>query len=96
MTLDYPENFPQKDKKRGLRRYQKLRKRAKFLKKLRETFAPNRGWQNWINEVAYKQSEHPTACSCWMCGNPRKWFNGKKSEELTKQEKLAELREKDD
>jgi hypothetical protein len=24
-------------------------------------------------------------CSCWMCGNPRKYFG-----ELTRQEKLAE------
>lgn len=21
-----------------------------------------------------KVVETPTACSCWMCGNPRKWF----------------------
>jgi len=27
-------------------------------------------------------------CSCWMCGNPRKWLN-----EKTRQEKLAEITE---
>ena len=29
-----------------------------------------------------------TVCSCWMCGNPRKYFG-----EVTRQEKMAEIRE---
>lgn len=33
-----------------------------------------------------KYADHLAVCSCWMCGNPRKFFN-----EKTRQEKKAEL-----
>ena len=28
------------------------------------------------------QSKDRVPCSCWMCGNPRKWFNEKPYQEL--------------
>lgn len=33
---------------------------------------------------SFKKVRKP--CSCYMCGNPRKWFN-----ELTRQEKLSDI-----
>jgi hypothetical protein len=36
--------------------------------------------------VLGKAIDTPTPCSCWMCGNPRKYFKDR----LTRQEKLAD------
>lgn len=33
-------------------------------------------------KVSEKLADHLAACSCWMCGNPRKWHG-----ELTMQER---------
>ena len=31
--------------------------------------------------VGLSMSDTPKLCSCWMCGNPRKWFNEKTIQE---------------
>ena len=40
---------------------------------------------NWYVKRPGYLAKNNTLCSCWMCGNPRKYFG-----ELTRQEKLAE------
>ena len=35
-----------------------------------------------------RQAEYLASCSCWMCGNPRRFM---KTDRLTLQERIAEL-----
>lgn len=44
-------------------------------------------------EIGKEASTHCKSCSCPMCGNPRKYF--KKNDALTKQEKIADISEKE-
>jgi hypothetical protein len=43
-----------------------------------------------IIDLYTKNYNHLKSCSCWMCGNPRRYFS-----EITKQEQLAEIEEKE-
>lgn len=38
--------------------------------------------------IGHTASTHGKPCSCWMCGNPRKYWN-----EKTKQEVLEEIKD---
>lgn len=71
---DYELEVPLKDKSRLRRRCY-----ASLLKKKRAKY-----WSNWANsEKGVGKLVHTaTNCSCWMCGNPRKFFG-----ELTMQER---------
>jgi len=40
---------------------------------------------HWYVKSSGYLAKNNTVCSCWMCGNPRKYFG-----ELTRQEKIAE------
>ena len=40
---------------------------------------------HWYVKSPGYLAKNNTVCSCWMCGNPRKYFG-----ELTRQEKIAE------
>ena len=42
-------------------------------------------WAEWIHHHRFAKTRKP--CSCWMCGNPRRFFAGK--ERLTMQERRA-------
>ena len=42
--------------------------------------------KEYLTLIHSKGYEHPTRCSCWMCGNPRKHGESLK-EKLTIQEK---------
>ena len=64
-----------KSSKRALRRYQKARVKAKA----RRVYPHDR---------QAKSADHLAVCSCWMCGNPRKWYG-----EPTIQERKAWLDE---
>jgi hypothetical protein len=66
---------------RAWRRHQEKKKKSKMQKKF--------DFENWapMNDDEFKrligiQAHSPKMCSCWMCGNPRKYFN-----EMTIQEK---------
>lgn len=64
---------------RSERRHHTRRIKAKFYRL--------RSWYEWWspNEAeAGRFANHGKGCSCWMCGNPRKYFG-----ELTLQEKRA-------
>ena len=64
-----------KSSKRALRRLQKARVKAKA----RRVYPHDR---------QAKSADHLAVCSCWMCGNPRKWYG-----ETTMQERKASLDE---
>lgn len=69
-------------KKRALRRHHKerMKNRAKFI------------WHEvWgyldENREFIRNSDNLKMCSCWMCGNPRRYLKGK--DKFTRQELLA-------
>ena len=39
-----------------------------------------------LHRRVVRMADNPKSCSCWMCGNPRKWYNA-----LTKQEMMYNL-----
>jgi len=41
-------------------------------------------------------AETRTPCSCFMCGNQRKYGKGSRDVELTRQEKLADIQEREE
>lgn len=61
-----------KDKKRSLRRHYKNRMKTK-AKKIYHWLKP---------EQAIKSADHLKVCSCYMCGNPRKFKEGPTIQEL--------------
>ena len=70
-------------RKRAWRRHHIVRLKAKCI---RENYW---GYGNWRNEGFTKSAlgvcvNTPTVCTCYMCGNPRKYWN-----EVTLQEKKA-------
>ena len=64
-----------KSSKRALRRHQKARVKAKTRRV-------------YPHDGQAKSADHLAVCSCWMCGNPRKWYG-----EPTIQERKASLDE---
>lgn len=46
--------------------------------------------KDYIEHEKHRLKKSPKGCSCWMCGNPRKFFKQK-----TRQEILAEIKEKE-
>jgi hypothetical protein len=65
---------------RAMRRYQAWLKKAR-TQRLRLPLRDLPPTPFWIGF----HSRTPTNCSCWMCGNPRKYFR-----ERTRQELLAD------
>lgn len=43
-----------------------------------------------VDDILGSYRKTKTPCSCYMCGNPRKWFG-----EKTRQEKIADINEKE-
>jgi hypothetical protein len=54
-----------KDKKRARRRHHRARMVAR-------AFRMARAW-DWSIETPQRMADNMAKCSCWMCGNPRKW-----------------------
>lgn len=81
--MDYPRDFPTKNKKRGERRakFQTICKRVKnyVVVGLNE---------NLLELRAKLFANNRKKCSCWMCRNPRHVFHGVEST-LTIQERRA-------
>lgn len=77
---DFPEDFPQKNKKRGQRKakFQNVKHKAAKLAEILNI--PEEYKPKWI--VRHAESLN---CNCWMCKNPRRIFKG--NEKLTIQEK---------
>ncbi len=70
-----------KNHKRALRRFHRVR----LFKKRRNYW----GWTGvLVEEPVYKMIINtPTPCSCFMCGNPRKYWKEKSIQELKFEEK---------
>lgn len=64
-----------KDGKRGRRREHKARMKRHA----------RRIYPDWPGAV--ENADNLKVCSCWMCGNPRRWLKG--SDRLTLQERVA-------
>ena len=43
----------------------------------------------WVQYKAHQYESTRTSCSCWMCGNPRRYSKGK--EALTRAEIVADI-----
>lgn len=65
---------------KAIRRHYRERIISKRLKRVREG--------RWFVKSLGYLGKNNTVCPCWMCGNPRKYFG-----EVTRQEKMAEIRE---
>jgi len=68
------------------RRKQEVRKKKKVIRKY------NNWWGDWDPKSVGRKSHTPCGCSCWMCGNPRKYFNDDTMQEK-KNERMHELLE---
>lgn len=79
-------------KARQLRRWHRTRLVRRWLDRLRHTWGQFRRdiTPEQLELMAIKRASTSTPCSCWMCCNAR--ANGYR----TKQEHLAELREKEE
>ena len=52
------------------------------------TFETEEDLQEYLHQFGKSHADNMTPCSCWMCGNPRKWHG-----EKTLDEKVADLSE---
>lgn len=80
-TLD----FPQKNKKRALRRMQRQRKIDRAIK-----VAENHFWDAdpaWKSLWAKRHADNMKSCGCWMCNNPRKVFHQLSFDQIKQKEK---------
>lgn len=60
---------------RSLRRHHRERMIARAKRIYRRANSRNRDSDEWIETMSRKNHDHLTACSCEMCGNPRRHFN---------------------
>jgi hypothetical protein len=73
--------------KRAERRHHLRRMKAKAEKSFRFTVGFDEAHPKW----AHKFANHLASCSCWMCGNPRKWFKEKTIQEIKADMKLRDV-----
>jgi predicted ferric reductase len=71
-----------KDTNRASRRAQQQRIKNKAYRKFKESHYMWIDDNEFLAELARKKANHMKDCSCYMCGNPRKFSN-----ELTIQER---------
>ena len=75
--------------KRNKRISEKLRKIKKVEKWFYETYYFSYS-EEQRNSIIKSNSITPKKCSCYMCGNPRKFFNEKTKQEIDSELKLKE------
>ncbi len=69
------------------------RRKQESKKKKKVEYTYLKWWEgDWSSRMIGKKSHSPALCSCWMCGNPRKYFNAKTLQEI-KNERMSELLE---
>ena len=88
---DFPEDFPQKDKKRGERKAKFHALKEQAVKDAKQIFHIS---DEFIVPFAQHVVNSGVGCGCWQCQNPRKAFDGKKSDQLTMQEKRQDESDK--
>ena len=72
------------EKRRALRRHHKDR----FRRKAREI---GKRWEvKDVEGFCRKSADNLTSCSCWMCGNPRRWGKRKTRKEIEADRKFRE------
>ena len=76
MSID----FPQKNKKRALRRKEKHNKVDRAREIAHQLFPDLPVDKEWEEQWAVRHADNMKSCACWMCQNPRRW--SKKSETL--------------
>ena len=76
-------DFPQKDKRRAIRRKEK-QKRLREAKEIAHRIFPDH--PEWEEQWAKRHADNLKACSCWMCGNPRRVFH----DETLQEKKFSE------
>ena len=83
---------------RALRRHHRARIQAKALRLLRQRRAWSESLPALSDPCVYRRAEHFAACSCPMCGNPRRhraWANRAQWNGRTRAEYLAALDERE-
>lgn len=87
----------EKVRTRALRRHHNERIKAKRRKQEKDFYPwkSNTGYSLVEDEKKVKTREGklfhtPKSCSCWMCGNPRKYFNQKTFKEINADLKIKE------
>ena len=74
-----------KNYQRALRRFHAQR----IINKRKKTLISQTLIEEGIPEKRLKKYlKNPVTCSCWMCGNPRKYFSDKTYQELKADEKF--------
>ena len=68
------------------------RRKQEFKKKKKVEKNHYNWWWGDSPRMIGKKAHAPKFCSCWMCGNPRKYFNDKTFQEK-KNERMHELLE---
>lgn len=80
----------EKSMKRSIRRHHKER-----LKEKRKDYCSNDLWNEEEQEERCLciSIDTPKRCSCWMCGNPRRYMKGKEKYTIQELKHNIELRE---
>lgn len=71
------DDFPTKNKVRAKRRFFKQkfkRKAANFIQHVQLHGIRNSLDGTFIEQWAARHADNLKSCSCWMCGNPRRWL----------------------
>lgn len=88
------DSFRNSTRSRAFRRFMRNRKIAKRIRQRSPIIYPglfgvqDRTQRGMLGKTA-------TPCSCTMCGNPRKFFRGKRASENTKQELISDISAKE-
>ena len=75
--------------KRALRRHHKARMKRR-AKRLYERIFRGVDIERYGNKELEHYGDNISVCSCWMCGNPRRFFTG--DEKITMQERKENVR----
>ena len=70
------------------RRKQEVRKKKKVVREY------DKWWGDWDSKSIGLKSHTPCGCSCYMCGNPRKYYNEKTIQELKNESENRTIQEK--
>lgn len=73
---------------RGDRLYEEKKHLDNRVKRLNQIFS-------YDEKKNYKYKNHSTLCSCSICGNPRNTGWGNSDDKVTKQERIAKIREEE-
>lgn len=76
--------------KRALRRHHRARVRRRCHRMLAWQWLVRYSDTGWLEHQVLLRAENFAVCSCWMCGNPRRYGNARTVQERRSQLDLAE------